>query len=131
MAKIEEVPDEDDRRRQVTNPNDDGDEEEEYDVNAPPVSNFMGGDYESISPREFTFREAPPGPDVGFPLTTFVAFLMAASLAHFFLVTQGFLGKKGTEKQEAVWKWVEHILTKWSIALPKDLNQPPVPKMEL
>jgi hypothetical protein len=43
----------------------------------------------------------------------------------------GFLGKKGTEKQEAVWKWVEGILTKWSIILPKDWNQPPGQKVEL
>ena len=130
MAKIEEIPDEDDRRHQATDLNDDG-EEEEYDLNAPPVSNFMSGDYESISPRELTFRDAPPGPEISFPMTTFIAFVMAVSLAHFVLVTQGFLGKKGMEKQEAVWKWVEGILTKWSITLPKDWDQPPAQKLEL
>ena len=130
MAKIEEIPDEDTQRHQATNSTDEGDDEE-YDLDAPVVSNFMSRDYESISPRELTFREAPPGPEMGFSMTTFIAFLMAASLAHFILVTQGFLGKKGTEKQEAVWNWVEGILTKWSITLPRDWNQPPGQKMEL
>ena len=129
MAIIEEVSDEDVQRHQATDPNDE--EEEEYDLNAPPVSNFMSGDYETISPRELTFRDAPPGPEMRLSMTTFIAFVMAVSLAHFILVTQGFLGKKGTEKQEAVWNWLEGILTKWSITLPKDWNQPPGQKVEL
>jgi hypothetical protein len=129
MAKIEEILDED---VQTTNTHDEEEEEEEeYDLNTPPVSNFMSGDYEHISPRELTFREAPPGPEMSFPMTTFIAFVMAVGLAHFILVTQGFLGKKGAEKEEAVWKWVEGILTKWSITLPKDWNQPPAQKVEL
>lgn len=130
MAIIEEILDEDVQRHQATDTNDE-EEEEEYDLDVPPVSNFMSGDYENISPRELTFRDAPPGPEMSFPMTTFIAFVMAASLAHFLLVTQGFLGKKGMEKQEAVWKWVEGILTKWSIVLPPDWNQPPGQKMEL
>ena len=129
MAKIEEIPDEDVQWVQATGPNDE--EEEEYDLNAPPVSNFMSGEYETISARESTSRGAPPGPGMSLPMTTFIAFVMAVSLAHFILVTQGFLGKKGTEKQEAVWNWVEGILTKWGITQPKDWNQPPGLKMEL
>jgi len=132
MAKIEEILDEDEdvQRRQATDSNGDGDDDE-YDLNAPPVSNFMSGDYEHISPRELTFRDTPTSPGMSFPMTTFIALVMAASLAHFILVTQGFLGKKGMEKQEAVWKWVEGILTKWSITLPKDWDQPPGQKVEL
>ncbi len=128
MAKIEEIPEEDVQGDQATDPND---EEEEYHLDAPPVSNFMSRDYETISPREHTFRDAPPRPAMSFPMTTFIAFIMAVSLAHFILVTQGFLGTKGTEKQEAVWNWVEGILTKWGITLPKDWNQPPGQKLEL
>ena len=55
-------------------------------------------------------------------MMTFIAFVMAVSLAQFILITQDFLGKKGTEKQEAVWNWLEGILTKWSTTLPKDWN---------
>jgi len=130
MAKIEEIPDEDDQRHQATNSDVEGDDEE-YDLDAPAVSNFMSREYETISPRELTFRAAPPRPQIGFSMTTFVALVMAACLAHFILVTQGFLGKKGVERQEALWKWLEDFLTKWSIPLPKDWDQPPEQKVEL
>ena len=130
MAKIEEIPDEDVPRRHVASSCND-DSEEEYDLSAPSVSNFLSAEYEAISPRELTFRNAPPGPETSFPMTTFIAFVMAASLAHFLLVTQGFLGTRGLERQEAVWKWLEGVLAKWSIALPKDWNQPPEQKVEL
>ena len=47
MAIIEEIPGEDVRRLQATDPNDE--EEEECDLSAPPLSNFMPGDYGAIS----------------------------------------------------------------------------------
>lgn len=35
-------------------------------------------------------------------MTTYIVFVMVVNLAHFILITEGFGGKKGTEKQEAV-----------------------------
>ena len=132
MAKLEEIPDEDAQRAQAPGAENEGEgADDEYDLDAPAVSNFLSREYETISPRELTFRDTAPGQEVGFPLTTVVAFVLAASVAHWLLVTQGFLGKQGTARQEAVWKWFEGVLTKWSIALPKDWDQPPAQKVEL
>jgi hypothetical protein len=140
MAKIEEIPDEDTPLRQAAHPDggegsDEGEEEEEYDLDAPAVSNFLPREYEeSISPREHTRSGGGGGGGLGgVPLTTFLALVLAASLAHALLVTQGFLGARGAARHEAVWDWVARVLARWGVVLPRDWNwgQPPGQNGEL
>lgn len=103
-------------------------EDDEYDLDAvldePPVSNFMSKDHETISPRELTFRknELRVSEEPAFPLATVAAFIMACCLAHFILVTQGFLGTKGLEKLDGFAARVQDFFNKYSIHVPEGVD---------
>ncbi|KAL5524798.1 hypothetical protein ACEPAF_9944 [Sanghuangporus sanghuang] len=56
----------------------------------------------SIRPQKLTEKS--------FSVSSVIAIVLAATLTHFLLVTNGFTGASGYGKLEAVWKWIgEHI----------------------
>jgi hypothetical protein len=104
------------------------DEDEDYDLDAaldgPVVSNFMSQEHESITPRELTFRkdELRVSEEPSYPLATVAAFIMACCIAHFLLVTQGFLGAKGLAKLDDFAARVQDFFNKHSIHVPEGVN---------
>ncbi|KZO92718.1 heme oxygenase-like protein [Calocera viscosa TUFC12733] len=58
-------------------------------------------------PKSSGAAESEASQGQGFPLTSFIAFLVAVGLAHFLLVTMGFTGQRGWEKFELVQGWVK------------------------
>ncbi|KIM25384.1 hypothetical protein M408DRAFT_331157 [Serendipita vermifera MAFF 305830] len=103
-------------------------EVDEYDLDAaldgPVVSNFLEKDRETISPRELTFRkdEMHISEEPAYPLATVAAFIMACCIAHWVLVTQGFLGKHGWEKLDNVVDSIQEFFTKHSITIPEGVE---------
>ncbi|KAG8838603.1 hypothetical protein FRB91_011563 [Serendipita sp. 411] len=96
-------------------------EEEDYDLDAfldePPVSNFLSGDHESISPRELTFRKTEPKESF-YSFANVAAFILACCIAHFVLVTQGFMGKAGMAKADSIVAKIQEFFQKYTIELP-------------
>lgn len=98
--------------------------DDDYDLDAvldePPVSNFLAKEQEAISPRELTFRKDElRGPDeTSFSFVNVAAFIMACCIAHFFLVTGGYIGKGGMTKLDRFVEKAEEFFTKHSIQIP-------------
>ena len=103
-------------------------QDDEYDLDAaldgPTVSNFLEKDRETISPRELTFRKDEMGlpEEPSYPLATVVAFIMACCIAHWILVTQGFLGKSGWTKLDNIAESIQDFFTRHSITVPEGVD---------
>lgn len=96
--------------------------DDNYDLDAAldetPVSNFLPQEYETISSRELRNEIHSPD-DSGFSFTNVAAFILSCCIAHFLLVTQGFLGKDGWSKLDNVAEKVQEFFTKGAIQLPE------------
>ncbi len=90
------------------------DSDDELDLDGPVTSNFLAGDQTQLSTRELTLNEKPQTESL-FSLAGVAAFILACSLAHFLLVTQGFMGKAGIQKADAIAEWIQKFFAKYSI----------------
>jgi hypothetical protein len=103
-------------------------EEEDYDLDAvldgPVISNFLSTEQETISPRELTFRkdEMRISEEPSYSVATVAAFILACCIAHFFLVTQGFMGTKGLAKMDAFAARVQEFFNKYSVHVPEGVE---------
>lgn len=91
--------------------------DEEFDdyLDGPITSNFLSEDQTKLKPREIDV----PKQDVGYPLASVAAFILACCIAHFLLVTQGFMGKAGIAKADSVADWLREFFAKYSIHYPE------------
>ena len=103
-------------------------QEEDYDLDAaldgPVVSNFLEKDRENISPRELTFRKDEMGlpEEPSYPLANVIAFIMACCLAHWILVTQGYMGKSGWTKLDGFVNSTQEFFARHSITIPEGVE---------